>query len=53
MKEMLLTVYSTVKILALWLDFGQFDKPVAYRLRSPAKKLHLWSFLLDFCMKVC
>jgi len=34
-------VYSTVLILGLSLNFGQFDKPVAYRLRSLAGKPHL------------
>ena len=34
-------VYSTVMIIGLSLNFGQFDKPVAYRLRSLAGKPHL------------
>jgi len=29
-------VYSTIKILGLSLNFGQFDKPVASKLRSLA-----------------
>jgi len=30
------TLYSTVLILGLLLNFGQFDKLIAYRLRSLA-----------------